>query len=298
MSKLWRCNLKTSSSKNIDPAKFCIENGIVGIGWKLDQAPTSKEDYWEQARIAYKAFGRSWSAAANVLLYRMQVDDLVWSRNSKAQYFLGRIVSDWEYSDSQKHLDADVINFRKCHWVKVGTVDNVPGSVVNSFIPSATVQAVNDATAKNYSKILFNEHSPQEIFEIEPFQNPDILSLLSDEDLEDAVGIFLQIYKNYVLFPSTCKSDTQFVEFILRSRSGDQTAGVQVKSGKVPLNPEDYLGFEETVYLFAASGKYGPSVENTVCLNPDTIRDFILSNVQLLPKRIQRWVRAFNNCAS
>ena len=294
MNNLWRCNIKTGAKQNVDPAEFCFKNGIVGIGWPLDETPKSKDDCWKKSEAIFKAkHGRSWSAAANIILYRMDLNDLVWSRNSKARYFLGRVTSDWKYSNSLDHRDADVVNFRSCQWIDVGSVDNVPGSVVNSFIPSATVQAVTDETSATYSKLLYNEKVGKPHYQIEPLG--DILSLISAEDLEDVVGIYLQCEKDYVLFPSTCKSDTQFVEYILRSKTDHHIAGVQVKSGNVSLEPSSYSSFGDKVYLFAASGNYGSDSKNAVCLSPQKIREFLLGNIELMPQRIQRWCRAYQN---
>ena len=62
---LWRINLKPGSEQGVDAAAFCIERGVVGIGWRVDPAPSDRHDYWARARQRYHAAGkRSWAAAA------------------------------------------------------------------------------------------------------------------------------------------------------------------------------------------------------------------------------------------
>jgi len=289
--QLWRINLKPASQKGVDAATFCIDRGIVGIGWALDPAPTTKDDYWQRGRALYKK-GRSWSAAANALLHRMKVGDLIWTRNRQGVYFLGRITDDWRHEVGPDFLAADIANVRPCIWAKVGAMDNVPGSVINSFRPASTVQLVTDSSAALYSQLLFGELTDQ------PFTPPpgkvavDIFQLLSAEDLEDVAAAYLQVTLRCIMFPSTCKISTMAVECLFTTLDGGQRIGLQVKSGWTPINQDDYASFDGIAYLFAASGVYlGSAHPNCVCLAPDTIRVFVLENSRLMPGNVQRWIR-------
>ncbi len=155
--KLWRINLKPGSQKpGLDVTEFCVERKVVGIGWKVDPAPTSKADYLKRGKERYGGKGkRSWSAAANALLNRMSTGDLIWTRNRKAVYYLGKIDGDWRPDNGPEHTEADIVNLRPCVWVRVGTMDNVPGAVINAFRPAATIQRVSDPHALEYSRFLF-----------------------------------------------------------------------------------------------------------------------------------------------
>lgn len=60
-----------------------------------------------------------------------------------------------------------------------------------------------------------------------------------------------------MLFPSTCKRDTQSVEGILISPKDGKRVGFQVKGGRDHIQRDVYAGFDGVVYLFAVSGDYG-----------------------------------------
>lgn len=51
--------------------EFWVERQTVGIGWKVDPVPISKEDDWKYGKERYSGEGkRSWSAAIKAILYR------------------------------------------------------------------------------------------------------------------------------------------------------------------------------------------------------------------------------------
>lgn len=293
---LWRINIKPDAQKGIDPAHFCIDRSIIGIGWAVPGQVTSKEQYWiEAAKKGFK--GKGWKSATNAILNRMVVGDLVWTRDRMQTYFLGRIISDWRFEGSQEYREADIANVRNCDWVRVGPMDEVPGKVLNSFRPSATLQTVSDHTAAAFSSFVFNRVKDVDICYIDRSRPIDILNLLSPDDLEDVVAIYLQFEFRHILYPSTCKNDTAHVEFLLSSQDGSRI-GVQVKSGNIPLDRDAYRIFDGTVYLFAACGIYtGQESDNIVCLSPAVIREFVLKHRKLMPGRIQRWLDYADSCA-
>ena len=165
----------------------------------------------------------------------MVIDDLVWTRDTKGEYYLGRITSDWRYDISSEYRDADMVNIRSCEWYKVGTVEKVPGKVVSSFIPRATVQAVSNSTVQSYSKFLYNELSESQYYEEDSLVGEDIFSLISDDDCEDLVALYLQYKHNYLVVPSTCKKSTANYEYVLVHRETGESAVAQVKKGNVSL---------------------------------------------------------------
>jgi hypothetical protein len=271
--------------------EFCVERKVAGFGWKVDPAPISKEDYLKRGKELYSGKGKGWSVAANALLNRMSPGDLIWTRNRQAVYYLGKVNGEWRPDMSLEHVEANIVNLRPCVWVRVGTMDNVPGAVINAFRPAATLQNVRDPSALLYSRFLFAQLQGEPLPAVEQLEKPDILSLMSADDLEDLVAIYLQVVKRCVMFPSTCKTDTMTVECMFVSRDDGTKIGVQVKSGKTSLNRDAYGAFDGMVYLFAASGQYyGEKHANCECIEPATIRTFALENKKLMPGRIQRWI--------
>lgn len=96
--KLWRINLKPNSTGGIDDATgFCVERDVVGVGWPVQTNPATKEEYFALARQRYGGKGkRGWSAAVRAVLHRMAPGDLVWTRDRRSVYYLGKIAGEWQ----------------------------------------------------------------------------------------------------------------------------------------------------------------------------------------------------------
>lgn len=230
--RLWRINLKPGSKPGIDAAEFCVRERVVGVGWKVAGTPATPDDYWALGKQQhYPTRKRKWSACVKPLLYTMQPSDLVWTRNRKGTYYLGRIAGPWEYKSAPEFTDADIINVRPCEWACAGAPDAVPGPVITSFIPRRTVQPVNDPSALLYSRYLFARLRSQPFAPHPGGAKADILELLAPDDLEDVAALYLQVERGCVRFPSTCKSDTMAVECVLAAVADGRRVGLQVKRG-------------------------------------------------------------------
>ncbi|GIV29836.1 MAG: hypothetical protein KatS3mg028_0902 [Bacteroidia bacterium] len=292
---VWRINLKTGGET---PRKFCLENGIVAVGWPVDDngGPLTWERYYDLAMEHYYNQGdRSWWPAVNALKNRMQIDDLVWTRDIQGVYYLGRITSDWRYEYESHFKKADMVNVRTCNWIKVGTVEAIPGKVVDSFIPARTVQKVADEQVKIYSMFLFNKLTSTDTYEIKELENPDIFSLLSSDDCEDILGLYLQKEKGYLLVPSSCKSDTMNYEYELRQKDTGEKAVAQVKNGWVDLHTDDYSNINSTVFLLTTKGQYlGDKQDNIHFVNPMDMEEFVFANIDILPDKIRNWTEILN----
>lgn len=291
MPTVWRLNIKTAASDGVDPRRFCIDRQILGVGWPVDyESEIDWDTYYKRAEELYYNQGdNGWWPALNAIKNRMKIEDLCWTRDWDGIYYLGRIVSDWIYRADQAHREADIINFRKCVWKKVGQVDAVPGKVVNSFIPARTLQAVDDESVQLYSQFLYNSLDGNQYYEL-PVVSPDIFSLISAEDCEDLVGIFLQ-EKGYRIIPSSCREDTAAYEFVLKHNATGNTAVAQVKQGYVDLAITDYTALSSKVYLFTSHGSYiGEGVNNVECISPDELLGFALAKRNVMSDRIKTWI--------
>ena len=291
---VWRINLKPGSANGIDPRRLCLDRGIVGVGWQIDwqTEPVLWEAYEKEAtELYYNKGDKSWWPALNAIYYRIKPDDLIWTRDWQGIYYVGRITSEWYYETTPDCEQADIINVRKCDWQKVGTVESVPGKLVNSFIPARTVQLVNDETVGLFSKITYNTKSENKFYEIETLVGKDIYSLLSSDDCEDALALYLQSEKGYMVIPSSCKSDTMNYEYELKHRQTGKRAVVQVKNGFVDLSTDNYNDIEAEIYLFTTKGNYyGQPKPNIHFVDKKTITDFLYSNSNLLPDKMKVWV--------
>ena len=291
MTTIWRLNIKTAANKGVNPRKFCLDKNILGIGWRISKSGvTSWNDYISEASDKYKKYGRKFSAAINAIKHRMKIGDLCWTRDHDGIYYIGRINGDWSYVDDFDHLAADVVNIRSCSWHKVGTVDVVPGKIVNSYISGSTVQQVCGGDIKNYSQYLINKLSGNKLYLTEKSTN-NIINLISSEDCEDLVALYMQKECGYICIPSSCKSDTAVYEYVMKHHISGEKAVAQVKHGDIDLNRDNYSSIGCKVFLFTTRGKYiGNENKNIICLNPDDMIDFAKKNYPILPDRIQHWL--------
>lgn len=291
---VWRINLKPGSSNGVDPRKLCLDRNIVGVGWQIAKVeePVTWKYYEKEATKKYYDQGdKGWWPALNAMYHRIRKDDLIWTRDWQGIYYLGRILSDWYYETSKDCRNADIVNVRKCDWQKVGTIEAVPGKLVNSFIPSRTVQQVNDDTVNLFSRILFNKNANHSYYKISSLKGMNIYSLLSSDDCEDALALYLQFEKGYLLIPSSCKPDTMNYEFELKHRRTGNRAIAQVKNGHVDLNADDYNEIQSEIFLFTTGGEYyGQKRNNIHFVERETITEFLFNNLSLLPNKMKMWV--------
>lgn len=287
---VWRINIKTGAEAGVDPRRFCLSGQCLGVGWPVGDAECLDWDaYVEQAKLTYPK-DNGWWPALNALRNRMRVDDLCWTRDLAGVYYLGRITGPWRYIGCPEHRQADVVNVRSCEWLTVGLVDKVPGKVVNSFGPNRTVQVVDDETVRIFSAYFYNTKTTSEFRYDLPVVLPDIFSLLSSEDCEDLVALYMQL-AGYLLLASTCKRSTSAYEFVMRHRASGEHAVAQVKNGFDDLKVEDYHTFPGKVFLFTTRGRYiGDPPDNVVCLSGAEVRRFIQEHEHFLPERIKVWL--------
>lgn len=292
--RVWRINLKPAEQEGVSAREHCLNNGLVGIGWQIDHGgeAVTMESYCETADEDYAEDSSIWPAW-NALVKRAETGDLIWTRDVVGQYYLGRITGNWYYDISEKASAADIVNVRPCQWFKVGTAENVPGKLINCFIPGRTIQQVWDETVAQFSMLKFNELAGQTVYKIEPWKDGDIFSLLSSEDCEDILLLYMQFKEGYVLIPSSRTFTTMAYEYELIHRDTKQRAIAQVKNGYVNLSIDDYSGVSEKVYLFTTKGDYlGEPLENVTCIDPSEMIEFMQENQSVMTKRIQTWMKS------
>lgn len=81
MINLWRITLKPEGS-NIDSREFCLNHGILGVGWSIDPEKeiVDWDTYIRVAKEKYKKVN-GWWPALNAIGLRMKINDLCWTRD-------------------------------------------------------------------------------------------------------------------------------------------------------------------------------------------------------------------------
>jgi hypothetical protein len=273
---------------------YCQKNGVLGLGWQIETQNNNAS--WEEYETeATEIYGSGELSRVRYLKNNIQANDLIWTRDTEGNYYLGNVISEWEYFSNPEAQDADIVNIVRCNLKKVPSVDDVPGKVVASFRPSRTVQAIRDETASDYSKYLWNKLIGSEVYVLPKENFRNVFSFLGSEETEDVIFIYLQM-QGWLVIPNSRKGDTMSYEFYLVDKETKEKAIVQVKTGHTPLTPNEWKNWKEKVFLFQASGNYnGNSVCNVVCIEPKDIESFMYNNKSLLPSNIGHWLNIAQN---
>jgi hypothetical protein len=285
---LWRIHLvpQPGQGRGEDVPNFCITRKIVGIGWGVEGAPTSKDEYLSLYRQVPHYPKRKGSV--DRFLNDVKQHDLVWTRKGMT-YYLGE-VGEWEYRGGEEYKNAEIFNVRPYDWIEVSE-DEVPGVVVTGFIKGQTIRKIPNPHAVEYSRYLYAKRKGYDIPKQERSKE-GILELIGAIDLEDVVAIYLQRTKQVVVFPTTSKKGTPDVECYGVSSENGEPICWQVKTGNEKIIESKFAKFEGKAYLFQLAEWQDAPASNCVRLSVEEIYNFVLDpkNKILMPKRVRTWL--------
>jgi hypothetical protein len=293
---IYRIHLKPQNDKKENPFKFCKQKSIVGIGWPLDEENLEKfkkeSNFENYKKLVLEQYNKDTGLKKAINCYsEIEKDDLIWARDRDNIFYICRVTGKWEYSYENDNKVNDIFSYFPVEYVKVGTVEEVPGKVVNSFRANATLQRIHGKSIFEMTKKIYNKKSNNKLYEIKKIE--DFLNFLLPEDVEEIVSLYLQLEKNYLIYTSTNKINTAKYEFVMISRDGKEKCCIQVKTGNTTLDPENYIHLTENnvkVYLFTLEGYKRENINNVICLKKEEILDFIKNNKEILPSRIKYWM--------
>ena len=272
---------------------FCLKHNIIGTGWGTEEKEYSIENF----KKAYPN-GTGGVRAMNGL-EDMKENDLIWTRR-KSEYYLCRVIGNKTYHISnnkdifeqqkkeysilkdieyQELHDCDIWNFVECEYCYIGTETEVFGSVVNSMKAGGVTQKVSKGGQAliEYSKKKYNENKKgkyrSELKKIkdkwEYFWN-----YIGADELEELVGLYLQVEKNYGIYTSTNKHDTIHIEFVLFDRKTGEKAFLQVKEHDINIYDYIELSKQGIVYIFSNNDTEYESINNIVRITRKQIEEF------------------------
>lgn len=314
---VWRIQLK-SDSKNGGAEKydklleFCRDNSIIGVGWCLIEC--HEDDYNALYEEVCEKYGTSDKEVQNRryrtaafkavnAVRQMKEGDLVWTRcaGSALEYYLCRVGKTlWkDRVVTDTHRKYDIGNFVSAEWKKIGNVENVPGKIVNSFIPSASAQRVVGEGVNEISERIWNHRTLNSI-QIEDLKKGGFdyfwNATIGYEELECLVLLYLQS-KGYYVYSTTIKRSTGTIEAALIEKDGSHRAYPQVKCKYEPLYVADYLKYVASgtnkVFLFTKSEEYGnESHPQIVCITKKELEEFIISKIEKNPEFFPKSIMA------
>lgn len=287
MPTLWRLHIRPPGGNGAAAASvaLCMARKIIGMGWPVpDETVTRSQDFeWFKKAAAARYRGDNRWFSVRAFAEGPATGDLVWFRNLEGRYYLAELLGPWEYAyEDPEAIGADIVNYRPARIMEVGLADAVPGKIISCFSPSRTFQAIRAPGMLAFSEELAG-------FPLSAEVNFDIYEFMSAMDLESLVFVYLQYIGWYVL-PGTRAADTPHYEFVLVNRESGQRALVQVKSGNIRIDAAAYA-FEETTFLFAASGEYGADIPpNAVIITRAELNRFMRQQPHLLPRAVGTWI--------
>ena len=220
----------------------------------------------------------------------MNEGDLVWTRKKKGHYYLGRLTdAELKPTYGKEYVRSDIGSARACDWHEVPDDDAVPAAVSRST--RGTIHLVEGGMGKSLvqSQYHFNRLAGRAIFPVGSFRE-SLFDVLGPYDLEDLVGLYLQVKENLLVIPSSCKHSTPRVEFWMKDRRSGEEVGVQVKSGSQTVDLADYNDESCRLFFFQQAGE-PPCGEDTterrIFITPKQLLEFSHENPRLLPTRIR-----------
>lgn len=285
--KVWRIHIKNDIPKEYtrqDLLNFCKKEKLIGVGWGDIKTRVNSADSIRQQARSYSA--HTPAVKALNAMRKIELNDLIWTRLD-SNYYLCRVTGLWEDSKpGDEHYKLDISNYVNVEWLEIGMEQDVPGKVVSSFRPAASAQAVNGV--EDISMYMWNKYSNSSDYQIKR-NEISIWSVLSAEEIEEIVLLYLQIEKGYHIYSSTVKYALPLYECKMVSVEGKR-AYPQVKSGDVELNADDYMSAvihdpAAEVYLFSASEAYIKNdCEKIHFIYKNELENFIKKYKSILPE--------------
>lgn len=148
---LWQSKLRSRKpAVENDPTghtrqvRYCIERGIIGVGWEVDLPPGSDlDDVLETIQSVYD--DPAGVATVRRFARDAKAGEFVWSRDTDGQYILCKITGPWRYEVTPEARSVDIHQVRDVAWFPRSLdVDDVPEAVVKSFLgPSQSFRRID-----------------------------------------------------------------------------------------------------------------------------------------------------------
>ena len=327
-NSVWRLQT-TNNERKI--GIYSLENKAASVGWGdlpnlVGKKNISWEQYYEEARVVWKDIetqkkekgevGRKGIKDQLSPLLRLKglekkEGELIWLR-SKGKYYIGRVSKDsiWKYDSSpDREKDGAYNQLTNIKWLPSNGLDEseVPGAVSTSLIRGSTFQRINKVGVFEYSAHKYDELADSHYYShVKPISLTEkiFFNMLTPNDCEDLLCMWLFYNKGYMCIPSTNKISTQLYECVLVDPKTGKHVYIQVKKGSENIDYEAYTDLKGEVWLLSTEGKVSLSENypNIKKVDPSDIFEFATKGSQLpsynwegeakhlVPPSIKNWI--------
>jgi hypothetical protein len=304
---VWRLQTNTDGGHI---GQYCLDHRVAAMGWSLITCPqhirksigVDFEKYLDEARsYGYKNPN---VPVVKRMYYSLSAGDLIWMRHN-GQYFMGRVSEDskWQFNPTEEARQSDVANqYTNIEWKRYfeGDECSVPGAICTSFIMGSTLQRINKPYILEYSQMLYDLHAPTKLYgTMVPRNQESFYSLLSTDDCEDLLCLWLYHTRGYFCIPSTSKIGTELYECVLRDPDTGKHIYVQVKTGSQVIDAEKYSNLDGEIWLLTTGGTVinAEQHQNMYIASPRELYEFAMNpeSTRILSRNINLWVSFLRN---
>ena len=248
-NKVWRFNIHTHEGikRQCEVFDYCKRKNILGTGWQCQHNQYIVNSHIISDQEFQEIINNSQDYPSNIgfkktmkALRQIKKGDYIWTRRNNEYYICqitgepqDYVVGDNNEKDLSDQKDYDIYHYISCNFKKIGTEDKIFGIITNSF-NAGTICEIgktpkDKSFALTYSNSIYNNTKEKII------DRNQLLECFKPLELEEIIGLYLQVELKYGIYTSTVKANTKEYEYILFSNNHNQTAKVQVKSGNINL---------------------------------------------------------------
>lgn len=295
---VWRLQTRTGSGHICE---YCLNNSVAAMGWSLSDISEAERnniktfaEFSSYAELFYENFDSVKRLESDV-----RPGDLIWMRYNGI-YYIGRVdeSSKWVFNSSKEATEADASNqLTNIKWQhhEISDEDTVPGVIATAFIKGSTFQRINKSGAMEYSALLYDRLAGTEYYSDIKLElsEANFYSLLSPEDSEDLLCLWLYHKYGYIAIPSTNKIATQLYECVLVDPKDGKHIYVQVKKGNIEIDADVYKDLNGIVWFLNTEGtiKNIDKYTNMHIVKPTELYEFALSeeSENIMSESIKLW---------
>lgn len=306
---VWRFNIHTHNGciEQMKTFQYCEEHAILGTGWRTqvrlmsaDKEKIDNDEFYRRINQEKNSFNNPEGfKKAMIALRNMKKDDLIWTRKNNIYYLCRVMGTAKDFMEGERKTEIengcyDIWHYVPCEFIKVGTEENVIGAIVRSFNMGVVCHIRgkgNDEIVKSFSKKTYNKFTGEDYYSYHAPNDKwkyfwDSMGAL---EIEEIVGLYMQMKLGYGIYTSTNKKDTKEYEYILFKRNTPkETAKLQVKTSNINL---DEYNFGDKLFYFFTTEEY---LKNGRIMKEKELKDFqdknkviILSKEELLEFAIE-----------
>lgn len=301
--KIWRINLRTDLEMKEQLTLFdeCKKDGIIGVGWPvkdLEILNLNQEDY--EKSITKENFEEipnfnSFKASMNALR-EMKKDDLIWTRKNN-HYYLCKVKSNEKVDilSETENEDKWIYHYVNCHFCEIGTEEKVLGAIAKRFNRGVIARLRSDNEKeenmiKDFSQYMYDKVSGEKYYGVtmSSYGIEDIWTINDPLEVEELVGLFMQMKLEYGIYTSTNKKSEKEYEYVLFKRSNPvQKALLQVKTTDLSdIDMTAYQFLKGQPFFFFSTGKIDTSLIEKDGVIVETVDSFLKNEKQMSECRI------------